>query len=267
MELLLAIVIPVVALVLVGTGILVWHRHATANVIRTTEANPYNAEFDRKAINTALDWYILRHLEDQVRMPVVQRFLDIDRQYNDLLNRFARHVLKLEGIEMEMVHSTAKTSERPAAAKAYVPRYFPDAEMDSALVMFKHERIGRRHVNTVQYLERLRRRVVDPLKSFEALRPGCCPFVPDGYTVFYNNLIATGQDFDGTEGLREEMRKLAAQMVFPRFREHYDFWVDKGVTIYQIPDAWARDALEGWFYLDVTAQAMPMPELLLREEG
>ena len=169
--------------------------------------------------------------------------------------------------EIGTVPSTATTSERPADAKAYVPRYFPDAELDSALLMFKHERIGRRLVNTVNYLERLRRQAAEPLESFDALKPGWCPFVPDGYAAFYNNLIATGQDLDQAEGLREEIRKLAGHIVFPRFREHYDFWAGKNVTIYQIPEPLARDALEGWFYLEVPAKPMPTLEILLRELG
>ena len=86
-------------------------------------------------------------------------------------------------------------------------------------------------------------------------------------TAMFDRLNFVGQDFDQDSGIREQMRRLAAHLVFPRFKEHIDFWADKGLVIYQIPEVIARDALQGWFYLDIPPRPMPPPKFLLKEDS
>lgn len=229
-------------------------------------SGPYDDAFDRKSVYTVLDWYVLRHLEDEVRVPVEQRFLDADRANNDFLNRYYCHLLAKEGALAEPMPSTLESFKRDPKSTEYTPCYFPDQLRDENLVTFKHERIARRLVKTVEYLQRLRDEAAEPFESLEKLKPGFWPFVPDGYTAFYNNLVATGQNMDQDPAIREQMRKLAAHLVFPRFKEHIDFWADKGLTLYQLPEILARDVLTGWFYLDVPPRPMPTPEFLLKGE-
>ena len=263
-----------VTLVVLGFGTLaavaalLWGRRQAVRtegqLLQQQVSSPYDDEFDRKSVNTVLDWYILRHIEDQVRVPVEQRFLDEDRAKNDFLNRYYCHLLAREAVLLKPVPSPLKTAKRDQKGQPYSPGYFPDQTYDQNLVTFKHERIAARLVKTVEYLRRLRDEAAEPLESSEKLKPGYWPFVPDGYAAFYNNLVATGQDLDQEPGIREQMRKLAAHLVFPRFTEHIEFWADKGLTLYQIPEVIARDVLEGWFYLEVPRRPMPTPTFLLK---
>ncbi len=253
----------VVSMGLAALAAWLWTRRRAGRLAEIEAAGPYDDLFDRKTVNTVLDWYILRYLEDQTLRPAEQRFLEIDRAHNDLLNRYYRHLLAREGVLVDPVPSTLEASRR-GDDDDYRPMYFPDAIRDDNLVRYKHERIARRLVKTVENLERLKQRAAEPLDGLDALKPGCWPFVPDGYAVFYRHLVATRQDLDREPGLREQMRKLAAHLVFPRFKEHIAFWADKGLTLYQIPEILARDALEGWFYLDVPPRPMPTPKFLLK---
>jgi len=253
-------------MVLVFATVLLTRRRQQDEAERTgVRSVPYDDEFDRKSVNTVLDWYILRHIEDQAHQPVEQRFLDADRANNDFLNRYYCRLLSKEGVEVALMPSTLEVARRDSGSTVYAPKYFPDQRLDENLVVFKHERIARRLVRTVEYLQRLSREVGEPLGSAEELKPGHWPFVPEGYTAFYNNLVATGQDLDREPGIREQMRKLAAQLVFPRFREHIEFWLEKGLALQQIPEVVARDALQGWFYLEVPPKPMPTPDFLLED--
>lgn len=263
-----------ITIVLLGFGVLavmaavLWGSRNRVRIAQEQQtSSSYDDEFNRKSVNTILDWYILRHLEDQARVPAEQRFLAADRTNNDFLNRYYVHLLNKEGAQIKPVASTLESSRRDQEGGSYTPQYFPDQTHDENLVTFKHERIARRLVRTVEYLERLKEEAAEPLVNLEALKPGYWPFVPGGYTAFYNNLIATGQDLDQEPGVREQMRKLAAHLVFPRFKEHVEFWSDKGLELCQLPEIIARDMLEGWFYLDVPPRPMPTPEFLLKEKG
>jgi len=40
-------------------------------------------------------------------------------------------------------------------------------------------------------------------------------------------------------------------MVFPARKQEFDYWKDRGLRTCQVPVAVARDAIEGWFYLDL----------------
>jgi len=124
--------------------------------------------------------------------------------------------------------------------------------LDSALVMFKHELIGKRLLSTIGYLRRIKGSRGEPLASFSELRPGCTPFVPDAYVTFYNDLVAEADDFDRQEGIREKMRVLAARMIFPCNEQQFDYWREREVETCQVPTPVARDAIEGWFYLKLS---------------
>ena len=218
-------------------------------MIPMDESNSYDSEYDRRTVAAALDWYILRHLEDQRHMPKRQRFLEEDRQYNDLLNRYTLHQLKKEGMELEPVASTLTESLRPADATHYIPRYFPDEELDSALVMYKHELIVKRLLDTIAYLNRIMDARGERLGSFSELMSNYTPFVPDAYVTFYNDLVAEADDFDRELGIREKMRKLAVRMIFPAKEQELNYWKERTLDTYQVPTNIAREAIEGWFYL------------------
>ena len=228
-------------------------RRRTRGMVGMHGPSPYDEEFDRRTIKTTLDWYILRHLQDQRRMPKRQRFLDEDREHNALLNRYAVHQLKKHKIDLEPIASTLEESVRPDDAAHYLPRYFPDAELDSALVIFKHELIGKRLLSTIGYLRRIKANRAKPLGSFAALKPGHTPFVPDAYVTFYNDLVAEADDFERDAGIREKMRALAVRMIFPGKAAELNYWRDRKIETYQIPTPVAKDAIEGWFYLELHA--------------
>ena len=242
-----------VAGVLIILG-LVWliSRWRTRGMIHMDRPSPYDDQFDRRAVSTTLDWYILRHLQDQRLMPQRQRFLDEDRRHNEFLNRYTVHHLRKQQIELQPMASTLEEGVRPEDATHYLPRYFPDAEMDSALVMFKHELIAKRLLFTIGYLRRIRQSRGEPLAAFSDLKPGFTPFVPQAYVTFYNDLVAEADAFDHQEGIREKMRVLAARMVFPCNEQQFNYWRDRQVETFQVPTPVARDAIEGWFYLDLS---------------
>ena len=249
---------------LVLLSVVLWRRRSSRLTLAFGSAVPYDDQFDRKSVNSVLDWYVLRHLEDQTRLPTEQRFLKTDFERNDFLNRYYRHLLAREGVDVPLMGSTRQLGRRQPG-QTYQPAYFPDETYDEDLVTFKHVRIAGRLVKTVGYLSRLQSKAAEPLYGIETLKEGYWPFVPEGYSAFYNNLIATGQDFDQDPEVREQMRRLVAHLLFPRFAEHVAFWADKGLTVYQIPEVIARDALEGWFYLDVPPR--PMPTMVLSDNG
>ena len=226
-------------------------RWRTRGMVRMDRPSPYDEQFDRRTVTTTLDWYILRHLQDQRMMPKRQPFLDEDRRHNALLNRYAVHQLKKQDIDLQSVASTLEEGVRPDDAAHYLPRYFPDAELDSALVMFKHELIGKRLLSTIGYLRRIKSNRAEPLESFAELKPGYTPFVPDAYVTFYNDLVAEADDFEREPGIREKMRVLAVRMIFPGKQPQLDYWRERKLKTCQIPTPVAKDAIEGWFYLDL----------------
>lgn len=252
-ELWVALGLSVLGVLIILAVSYVVQRWRTRGMVGMDRPSPYDDEFDRRAITTTLDWYILRHLEDQRRMPKRQRFLDEDRRHNGLLNRYVVHQFKKQKIDLDPIASTLEESVRPDDAAHYLARYFPDAELDSALVMFKHELIGKRLLSTIGYLRRIRTNRAKPLTSFAALKPGYTPFVPDAYVTFYNDLVAEADDFEREAGIRERMRVLAVRMIFPGNEPQLNYWRDRKVETYQIPTPVARDAIEGWFYLDLDA--------------
>ncbi len=210
---------------------------------------PFDRTFHRDSVLPSLDWYILRHLEDQERMPARLVFLDADRAHNDLLNRYSSHRLSKEEIRFKPPPSTLAEMIRPEGAAHYIPRYFPDEEYDAALAMYKHELIAHRLIDTIAYLHRLRDGA-RPLADFSRLFAGHTPFVPDAYIAFYNDLVASGEDFDRVEGLREKMRVLAARMLFPARECEMAYWKSRGFETLQIPLPAAREAVTDWFLLD-----------------
>lgn len=236
-------------LAVLGVAYLIW-RWRTRGMLHMDRPSPYDELFDRRTVTTTLDWYILRHLQDQRRMPRRQTFLQADRDHDSLLNDYTVHELKKQGIVLAPMTSNATESIRPDDATDYLPRYFPDDEMDSALVMFKHELIAKRLLSTIGYLKRIKESRAEPLKSFDDLHPGNTPFAPDAYVTFYNDLVAEADDFEREPGIREAMRKLVVRMVFPARRQEFDYWRDRNIGVFQIPTPVARDAIEGWFYLD-----------------
>ena len=225
-----------------------WWR--TRGVVHMDSPSPYDEAFDRATVTATLDWYVLRHLQDQRMMPKRQKFLDDDRRHNDLLNRYAVHQLKKQDIELQSVASTLVEAARPDDVTHYLPRYFPDNELDSALVMFKHELIAKRLLSTIGYLKRIKESRSEPLESFADLKGGYTPFVPDAYVTFYNDLVAEADDFDRGPGIREKMRVLAVRMIFPGKETELNYWHEREVQTWQIPAPVARDAIEGWFYLE-----------------
>jgi hypothetical protein len=248
-QLALVITISVLGVSLVlGLIYLIW-RWRTCDMVRMDEHSPYDETFDRRTISTTLDWFILRHLQDQRCMPARQRFLDADREHNDLLNRYALHQLRKQHITLQPIASTLTEAVRPPDAAHYLPRYFPDQELDSALVMLKHELIAERLLATISYLKRITNSRAESLRSFAELRGGHIPFVPDAYVTFYNDLVGEADDFDREPGIREKMRLLAVRMIFPARRQEFDYWQERRLQTYQIPIPVARDAVEGWFYL------------------
>jgi hypothetical protein len=236
------------AAVILILSYLIWHWR-TRSMVQMSQPSPYDDEFDRRTITTTLDWYILRHLQDQRRMPQRQAFLSEDRQYNALLNSYAIHQLQKQGIHLQPIASTLTEGLRPDDATHYLPRYFPDQELDSALVMFKHELIAKRLLSTIGYLSRITESRAEPLESFAELRAGYTPFVPDAYVTFYNDLVAEADDFDRAAGIRDKMRVLAVRMVFPAKEQEFNYWRDRKLKTYQVPTPVAKDAIAGWFYL------------------
>jgi len=235
-------------LVILGMSYLVW-RWRTRGMVHMDSPSPYDEEFDRQTITSTLDWYILRHLQDQRLMPKRQTFLDQDRQHNALLNRYATHQIKKQNIEIPPVSSTLTDGLRPDDAAHYLPRYFPDEPLDSALVMYKHELIAKRLLSTIGYLHRIRKSRAERLEEFGDLRPGYTPFVPDAYVTFYNDLVAEGESFDHEPGIREKIRILAIRMIFPAREKELNYWRGRDAETCQIPIPVAKNAIEGWFYL------------------
>lgn len=229
---------------------LIWHWR-TRSMVQMSRPSPYDDEFDWRTVTTTVDWYILRHLQDQKRMPKSQMFLDDDRQHNDLLNSYALHQLKERGIHLQPVASTLTEGVRPDDATHYLPRYFPDEELDSVLVAFKHKLIAKRLRSTIGYLNRITESRGEPLESFAGLRPGYTPFVPEAYVAFYSDLVAEADDFDREAGIRDKMRVLAVRMLFPAKEQELNYWRDRKLKTYQIPVPVAKDAIAGWFYLDL----------------
>ena len=238
-----------VVLILALAYVLRWWQ--TRDVLHMDRPSPYDDEFDRPTVTKTLDWYILRHLEDQRRMPKHQKFLDDDREHNAFLNRYAVHHFAKRNIALQPVASTLTDGARPDDATHYFPRYFPDEELDSALVMFKHKLIAKRLLSTIGYLKRITRSRGEPLETFAELRPGYTPFVPDAYVTFYNDLVAEADALDREPGLRDKLRILAVRMIFPGKQQELDYWKDRKIgKTYQIPMPVARDAIQGWFYLE-----------------
>jgi hypothetical protein len=268
------VALVVLAVVLVAVGVVLWRRQSRAEEPETpapprrapvpappaaanrppapreeAPAAAWDKEFDRETVLPSLDWYILRHLEDQRRMPLRQAFLDDDRRHNDLLNRYVIHQMSKQGVRMTPPASTLTESVRPDDVAHYFPRYFPDAEMDSALAMYKHELIANRLIDTIAYVHRLRDGRAAALTAFAGIRPGFTPFVPDAYVAFYNDLVGAADSFDREKGLRDTMRVLAVRMLFPAKEPQFDYWRARGYETLQIPLAVAREAVTSWFFL------------------
>ncbi len=254
------------AAVLTAVGVVVVSKHRAASYRRTLQAKLEQAAQQTRALKeetrrrrepvspavlaTTLDWYILRHLEDQRRMPGTQRFLDEDRRRNEILNNVAIERLGTDGIDLEIPASTRTEGIRPPDATHYLPRYFPDEEFDSALAMFKHEMIAHRLLETISRLHLLRDSGAVPLGRMNTRRPGYTPFIPDAYVTFYNDIIAGADDFDREDGLREKMRVLALRVVFPNEEKEVEYWRDRRFEILQVPARSAREMLAGWFHTD-----------------
>ena len=220
---------------------------------------PWDRMFDRETVLPSLDWYILRHLEDQRRMPRRQAFLDDDRRHNDLLNRYFIHQMSKQGVRMTPTASTLTESVRPDDVTHYFPRYFPDAELDSALAMYKHELIANRLIDTIAYVHRLRDGRAVPLTTFAGLRPGFTPLVPDAYVAFYNDLVGAADGFDRENGLRDKMRVLAVRMLFPAKEPQFNYWRARGYETFQIPLPVAREAVTTWFFLKESDVPLAQP--------
>ena len=237
-------------LVIMGVAWLL-HLRRGRRTRRFDQPFPYDDKFNRKTITAVLDWYIFRHLEDQRRMPTKQAFLEEDRQKNAVLNRYAAHLVAKQNRPVTVVPSTLSESIRSETAETYVPRYFPDDDADDALAAVKHELIARRLVSTSGYLRRIEQTRAEPLASFADLKRGYTPFVREGYTTFYNDLVAEADAPDREAGVREKLRVLAVRMIFPAKEPELDYWQDRGLKICQVPTPVARDAIQGWFYLDL----------------
>jgi len=220
---------------------------------------PYDDKFNRAVITPILDWYILGHLADQRRLPLRQGFLEEDRERNAILNRYAAHLLARDGRGVRVVPSTLSESVRAPDADDYVPLYFPDDDPDDALAHFKHELIARRLVSTAGYLERIEQTRAEPLDAFDDLKPGCTPFVREAYTTFYNDLVAEADAPDRESGIREQIRALAVRMVFPARAPEFDYWKSRGLRTSQVPAPVARDAVQGWFYLQPDQVPLAQP--------
>ena len=251
LELSLAIVLSALAAAVVTWGVVRLRMRRAGLPPHFNQPLPYDDAFSRRTVTSTLDWYILRHLEDQRRVPIRQQFLDEDRQHNAILNHYVAHLLSKDNPDVVPSPSTLSETIRADDNSDYVPQYFPDADLDDSLAFLKHELIAGRLVSTSEYIQRIAATRAESLDAFDELKLEHTPFVPGAYAAFYNDLVAEADAFDYHSGIREKMRVLAVRMIFPATRKEFDYWKERELRTSQVPAPVARDAIEGWFYLDL----------------